>query len=495
MKPTSVAGQSDSNDSVRRFLDQVTPDILAKWEAARDAAREQAAPVEKQLAERRQSLREKHLDTQLAELPPSLHDDLKRMLRTPKSERDDVQKYLASKFEDQLTLSDAALSRKDKDVAALEKKIKTIESEIPPKPQIGALWDRGEPSPTWVFRRGQFNNPGERVGPGALSVLTSEETPFQVDPQPHSTGRRLALARWLTDPQHPLTARVMVNRIWFHHFGRGIVESLGNFGRAGTKPTHPELLDYLAVSFVENGWSLKWLHRQLLLTEAYRQDSAQRDEHLELDPDNRWLSRMPMRRLRAESVRDSLLVLAGRLDTQPSGPPDGVQVRGDGLVTSQPSDRGYRRTIFVQQRRKEIPTVLEVFDLPQMSPNCIERPNSTVAPQALFLQNNGLVRELAASFAERVLAESETRAGRIDVAFRWAYGRPATPEELDQSLAAVEGLAGRWIVDLKDAPQAEGEAGQQNLGDDATLRQAAEKRAFENFCHVLMNSASFLFID
>ena len=150
-------------------------------------------------------------------------------------------------------------------------------AEAGPEPKIQALWDRGEPSPTYIYRRGDWLNPGPLVGPGVPSVLTDGKTPFDVKPPwpgAKKTGRRLAFARWLIRPEHPLTARVMVNRIWKHHFGRGIVATLGNFGKAGAPPTHPELLDWLAREFVRSGWSIKAMHRLMVTSSAYRQQSA-----------------------------------------------------------------------------------------------------------------------------------------------------------------------------------------------------------------------------
>jgi len=350
---------------------------------------------------------------------------------------------------------------------------------------IRALWDRGEPSPTWIFRRGEFTNPGEVVGPGVLSVLSDGKTPFVTKPlRPGSTGRRLAFAQWLTDPQQPLTARVIVNRVWYHHFGRGIVESLGNFGKTGVPPTHPELLDWLAVSFVEHGWSLKWLHRELMNSAAYRQLSYVPAEVEKADPDNRWLSRMPLRRLEAEAVRDSLLAVAGRLDQRPFGRPDLVTVRADGLVTSNPGPDGWRRSIYVRQRRKEVPTILETFDLPQMIPNCVARPNSTVATQSLHLLNNGMVRELAIDFARRVESEIPSdRNSQIDRVFEIALSREPTDEERTQALETINQLIALW------------QSAEQSLTTTADQNDSAETRALANFCHVVMNSAEFLFVD
>jgi hypothetical protein len=188
-------------------------------------------------------------------------------------------------------------------VAELEHAIRQVERRMEPSLEIRALWDRGEPSPTYILRRGEHDKPSRLVGPGVPSVLTDGQTPFVAQPPfpdgTPKTGRRLALARWLIQPDHPLTARVMVNRIWHHHFGAGIVPTLENFGLKGERPSHPELLDWLAIEFVKRGWSIKAMHRMILNSRAYRQSSQVTELAHQLDPLNRCLSHMPLRRLDA----------------------------------------------------------------------------------------------------------------------------------------------------------------------------------------------------
>lgn len=482
LKPTSVPGQSKVENPTRRFLPHVTDDIRQAWEKKKQALQGEIEAREAELKQHIADSRQMYLAQELNKLPEAIRADVKTMLNTPANNRSEEQKQLAKTYEKRFTISEAALLKQDAKLAKLKKQtdaeIKSLKAKMAEEPLIRALWDRGEPSPTWIFRRGQFSNPGELVGPGVLSVLTDGKTPFE--PKTHregSTGRRLAFANWLTEPDHPLTARVIVNRVWHHHFGRGIVESLANFGKSGTPPTHPELLDWLAVSFVENGWSLKWLHRQILTTAAYRQSSQLTEERERLDPDNRWLSRMPLRRRSAESVRDSLLAVAGELDETPFGEPVTVNVRADGLITADRSDKGWRRSIYIRQRRKEIPTILEAFDLPQMSPNCVERPKSTVAPQALHLLNNGMVRELAMAFAERIQSEvPANREKQIERIYQIALSRPPSEEETQFALETLEQLTQEWQSALKDPSK-------------------AETRALANYCHVIMNSAGFSFVD
>ncbi len=364
-------------------------------------------------------------------------------------------------------------------------RVKSLEAQRQPEPQIQALWDRGDPSLTYIYRRGDPMSPGRLVGPGVPSVLTDGKTPFHVEPPwpgAQSTGRRLALARWLTQPDHPLTSRVAVNRIWKHHFGRGIVQTLGNFGKAGGPPTHPELLDWLAVQFVEHGWSFKSMHRLMMTSATYRQSSTLTPEQESLDPDNLLISRMPFVRLDAESLFDSLLLVAGRLDETRYGPGDPVTARPDGLVTPQSTSLGWRRMIYVQQQRKRLPTHLESFDYPQMNPNCIERRDSVVSPQALYLMNNGMVFELAESFAARIRKEvgsdPELQIQRISLI---AFGRLPDDEEQQIAREALTQLETKWTLHLTSTGAADSEV--------------ARQKALTAYCHAIMNAAEFLYID
>ena len=367
----------------------------------------------------------------------------------------------------------------------LEEQIGQLEARRTPEPRIRATWSRGVPSPTYILRRGNYSMPGRLVGPGVPSVLTDGRTPFEVAPPwpgAKKTGRRLALARWLTQPDHPLTARVMVNRIWKHHFGAGIVTTMENFGTTGASPTHPELLDWLAVQFVRHGWSIKQLHRLILTSSTYRQSSRVTPENQRLDSDGGLLSRMPLTRMDAEVVRDSLLAAAGQLDLTPGGPPDAVDERPDGLVTSKRTARGWRRSIYVLHRRRKIPTILERFDLPEVAPNCTERGVSIVAPQALHLLNNAMVFELAGHFANRIRDQAGSNpAMQIDRIHLVAHGRRPSDDERLLVLATLEELAQRWLAETQE--------------DAVDAERTAAERALVNYCHAVMNSAEFLYID
>jgi cytochrome c553 len=479
-------GAFDEYDWLRpheRMLPQITADERQKQHAHNAPLSAQYTVLRKAVEKQAEPLRQKCREEALAKLPEVLRDDLRRMLATPPDKRDAVQRYLAEKLEKGLRFDIyelIELSAEFKKVSESQvRKMEALQSRmLPGGDTILALWDRGDPSPTYIYRKGDPEKPGRLVGPGVPSVLTDGRTPFVVKPPwpgAKKTGRRLALAQWLVRPDHPLTTRVMVNRIWKQHFGRGLVATLQNFGQTGARPTHPELLDWLAQEFVRQGWSIKAMHRLLMTSTVCRQSSARAPVLEKRDPENRLLGRMPLRRMEADVLYDALLQVGDRLDRRPFDAPDPVDVRPDGLVTPMGTERGWRRSVYVLQRRKELPTLLETFDFPQMTLNCVERPHTTVALQALNLMNDSLVRELAGAFARRVAREAGAEpAHRIERAYWIALSRPPTPEERGIGLRALAEMTQAWARhDQKDAAD----------------------RALATFCHAVMNSAAFLAID
>jgi hypothetical protein len=410
-------------------------------------------------------------------------DETLRALRIADNNRSQPQRILVEMLQRVYILPDAkqavAVVEARQVVRDIEKQIKETQREMAPPPTIRAVWDRGEPSPTYILRRGEHNKPGPLVGPGVPSVLTDGRTPFDVKPPfpngTNRTGRRLAFANWLTQPEHPLTARVIVNRVWYHHFGTGLVKTLENFGANGDRPSHPELLDWLAVKFVEQDWSIKDLHRLVMNSQTFRQSSRITDDRRKADPQNRLLSRMSLRRMDAESLRDSLLAVSGRLDTQAGGPPDTVSVNENGLVSVDPTGNNcWRRSIYIQYRRTEIPSMMETFDYPEMGPNCLSRSVSTASPQSLMLMNSEHVHELAASFAARVEAahqagSAENLPDQIDTVYQLALSRLPSDDERQLGVDTLKELRDVW----PEKPTA----------------------AFSIYCHTILNSGAFLYID
>ena len=359
-----------------------------------------------------------------------------------------------------------------------DQQIRDLEARRRPEPKIMALWDRGEPSPTYMYRRGNHATPGTFVSPGVPAVLHNSDRPFEIVPPwpgAKSTGRRLALARWLTSPDHPLTSRVMINRVWKHHFGQGIVRSLGNFGKTGDRPTHPELLDYLARDFIGRDYSIKAMHRQLILSTTYQQSSRVTEQARNLDPSNHLLSRMPLQRLDAEQLRDAILVVSGDLNDVMGGTSEPVQVRPDGLVLT-----GNRRSVYVQQLRKHPPSLMESFDLPAMNPNCLQRSDSLVATQALHLWNDAAVRRHATHFSDGLDA-SALNHETIAAIFQKAFARTPTPDELDACSETLKQLSDEWLNG--------------NQAADDSARKEADRRALATFCHTILNTAEFLYLD
>jgi mono/diheme cytochrome c family protein len=481
-------GAYDEHDWLQpanRLLPHVTAEERQKQQAHNRPLQEQIDGLRQVLDRQAEALRQKFREEGLAKLPEALRADVRQALATPPGKRDVVQKYLADKLEKGLRFDVPELKKLDaafkKTADETDKKVAALQDRLLPGAAVRALWDRGEPSPTYVYRQGDYLKPGRLVGPGVPSVLTDGRTPFVVAPPwpgATKTGRRLALARWLVRLDHPLTARVLVNRLWQQHFGRGLVKTLDNFGHTGARPTHPELLDWLAREFVHRGWSIKAMHRLLMTSATYRQSSTRTPGLEGVVPDDRLLARMPLRRMEAEVLYDSLLQVGDCLDRRPYDTPDRVELRPDGLVTPVGTAHGWRRSIYVLQRRKEVPTLLENFDFPQMTPNCIERVPSTVASQALTLMNNALVHRLAEAFARRVAREAGPDPARqIEQVYWIALGRPPTPEERAVGLQALAGLTRAWT-----------EQGRPK-------HEVPFVRALSTFCHALLNSAAFLTVD
>ena len=378
------------------------------------------------------------------------------------------------------------------DADSFRKQIAELKAKLLDKPGIRALYELGgEPSAAYLLRRGEALSPGEQVQPGVPSVLRIGIAPYRIaargdpdGPQGDASGRRLALARWLTQPDHPLTSRVIVNRIWMRHFGRGLVESTSNFGRTGTPPSHPELLDWLATEFVRRQWSIKAMHRLILTSTAWRQTSRVEPALEKADPVNVLLSRMPLRRMDADALHDSILKVTGRLDPKQFGQPASIEIKPDGEVAPKGSPTGFRRSVYVLQRRRSPVTMLEVFDTPPMTPNCIERPHSTVATQALQLLNASALLDHSRNLAGRLVdvAGHDSRR-QVEQAYLHVLSRRARPTEIDRGVAALAGLTEHWRKHL---------AGR---SDPAPHGWTSQWMALGDFVHTLLNSAEFIYAD
>ena len=493
LKPTAVPGQSNGVMGTRA-LSVAIPERVAEVAANNAEIQQQIDLVNKKHEIIVTEVKAAYFAKELTRLPEIIRSDVEAAFAKAADTRDDVQRYLVDKFSKELQLTEKQLAA-DKDVAASKKAVTAEVNELDAKRDaiepIRALWDRGEPSPTYLFVRGDFQQPGRLIGPGVPSVLTDGKTPFtpvSLAAAAEGTGRRLALAQWLIAPAHPLTARVMVNRIWSHHFGRGIVSSIDNFGNVGVRPTHPELLDWLSGWFIETDWSMKDLHRLMITSRTYRQVSGVSDEILEQDPENLYLSHMNLRRLTAEEVRDSIIDIAGKLNQTQYGKPDAVTVRGDGLVTAVGDNGVYRRSVYLRQRRKEMPSFLETFDLPQMNPACQQRPTSNVAQQALFLLNSTMVRDLSDQFALKNMDTSSSdgdKSAAINNIYLAVTGQAPDETQLLQSLDALESLEHKWKQHIDSL----------TAKDRGQMQLSPAQKALSTFGHALWNSAGFLYVD
>jgi len=372
-----------------------------------------------------------------------------------------------------------------------------IRARIPVEGFLRALTEvPGKVPTTFVFYRGDHRQAGQKVEPGELSVVNLR-APVKLpvnDKAVPTTGRRLAYARHLVSGRHPLVARVIVNRIWMHHFGSGLVASAGDFGVLGQRPTHPELLDWLADEFVRSGWRVKWLHRLILDSWVFRQLSRRTLELDRVDPDNLLLGRMSIRRLESEALRDAILAISGSMNSGMYGQPVSVMEDAVGQIvlgkenldgerkptkTIDLEGEQFRRSLYVQVRRTRPLGVLETFDVPVMTPNCSKRPSSNVAPQSLMLMNSDFVVEYSERLAERVETEAgPDRRSQVLRAWQLAYGVDPDPDVIGDLVSFVERQS-----------EAFGKVATKN--DETTPPQ----RAMASFCQALLSANRFLYVD
>lgn len=480
-----------------------------------DADRQKAAQVEEQAkqieAERlkkQQEFIQRTLDKELAKLPPELHAPLRAARETPAAKRTAEQKKLLQQYPS-VNVDSGSLYLYDQKAANELKRMADeagkIRAEKPKEEFVRALWEppQQSPPPTFLFHRGLFAQPKQELPPRPpriLSMSLPAEFPRDDSTLPTS-GRRLALARWLTDSRHPLTSRVAVNRLWLHHFGRGLVSTPNDFGFLGTRPSHPELLDWLASELMAGNWSVKRLQRLIVTSTTYRQGSLRRRDAEAIDQDNRWLWRMPVRRIDAETLRDSLLLTSGRLNFRQFGPSVPVMADNVGqfvvgienLNAGRPGDlvplhgEEFRRSVFIQARRSRPLSVLDPFDLPRMEPNCAVRGSSTVATQSLLLMNNEFVANNAAEFAKRVAENAgQDVVGQIRLAWQIACTSEPSPSEL---AGAAQYVLEQSLHYATHPPVVE-------TGKKAPAPQPdPQLEALTTLCHALLSSNRFLYVD
>jgi hypothetical protein len=366
-------------------------------------------------------------------------DHGERILRTPREQRTwKEQKSLTDYFLENYQRVVSKDRAKELGFDELSRKLKELDESFPALSEAPVIAQSPVKRQTQIHIRGQYKDKGIVVGPGTLAVLP----PLEVE-----NPTRLDLARWLVSESNPLPSRVIVNRFWQELFGRGLVASAENFGSQGEKPSHPELLDWLANEFVANGWSMKGIIKKMVMSAAYRQSAATRPDLDATDPENRWLARQRRLRLSAEQIRDSALLASGLLYPKIGGEsvfppqPEGAQRIGSGpkWVASEGKDR-YRRGLYIVFQRMSPYPLMTNFDAPSGYGPACRRERSNTPLQALNLLNDPLFAEAAQALALRVLTESRSAEfnDRLDFAFLLCLGRQAEPDEREYWLKSLD---------------------------------------------------------
>jgi hypothetical protein len=423
------------------------------------------AELEKRNAAVRGAARERLLTSGASNLPA---DVVTAFLAEP-SIRNEQQRKLVEEHAKQLTAeAEASLTVEERStIASNDDAIAGLRRQIPDLPRAYYLHEpKPAPPPTYLLVRGKADQPGQLLVPGTPEVLGAEPA---FPPPDRTSRRRLTLARWITSRENPLTARVIVNRVWQHHFGEGLVRTPSDFGVMGERPTHPELLDWLANWFMENGWSLKKLHRLILTSNAYRMSKQWNADYAEKDPEDRLLWRMPYQRLEVEAIRDSALVASGQLNPRMLGPsmyphipPAALEGNSDPDKIWKESDEGEtsRRTVYAFLKRSMVVPMLEVLDLCDTARSTAKRRNTSVATQALTLFNGDFVNQQARRLSERLRREAPGDvSAQIDLAYRLTLARPPIAKET------------------------------------AAMREFLTREPLEEMCRVIFNLNEFAYVD
>lgn len=484
-----------------RLVSLYTPEERAKA----DAIEAEAKKIEEDAKAMTAKFKDEIFEKRLTALPEELREKIREARKAPVAKRTPEQKQLFKEHPG-LNVDAGGLNlfdkEADKKVLARKAEADKLRATKPPEQFLMTLTEViGEVPDTFLFNRGDHVQPREKIEPGELAILNMK-SPAAIpvkDKALPSTGRRLAYARHLTNGNHPLVPRVLVNRFWLHHFGRGIVNTPADFGVQGERPTHPELLDWLASEFVTGGWKLKALHKLLVTSTVYRQ-SARNDASLNADPDNKLYGRFKLKRIDAETLRDAMLAVSGKLNPELFGPAVPVAVDSFGRViigqqkvnanrdpigVDSVGGQEFRRSIYTQTRRKQPLTVLDAFDAPVMSPNCDVRPSTTVAPQSLLLMNDTFVVNAATQLAERLRKEHGGDA-RQQIVRGWKllFGEEPTEAEVRDMLL--------FLAEQSETLRARVIAQPAKKGEQAADPQL---QALASLCQALLSTNRFLYVE
>jgi hypothetical protein len=442
---------------------------LRDWEAKTADVRRQIDEVERPYKERFSQKRRGRFPEELSHLL-----DIAPEKRTP------LEQQLAAMVMKQVFMDDKGMFNGMK--PAEKERWESLKKQLvdagpkPTPPAIAmAFTDVGpDAPPTHVLKRGNWRKPDAEVRPGFLSVVDDRLAEVHPPAGGKTSGRRSALANWIAAANNPLTIRTIVNRVWADHFGQGIVDSLGDLGFQGDRPTHPELLDWLAINFVREGWSLKSLHRMIVLSDAYRRGSTYDSAAAKLDPQNHLLWRMNRRRLDGEAIRDSVLSVADTINPKEGGPsvfpelPAEMTATGAWPVSADPAERD-RRSVYVYVKRNLRYPLFGAFDAPDRNEACSRRFETTTPAQSLMLLNEKLYADKARRFAERVIREAGTDpTAAVERAYLLALSRKPSSEE---RTAATQFLA------------------------EQAKRAGGPTEALADFCHAVFNLNEFVYVD
>ncbi len=486
-----------ANTTADDEVPMVSPAEMQKWRERKAAWEAASKPVQDKIASLLDPEKAKILKEFVDKYPAEIQD----VLTKPPAQRTPYEWMMFYKAKPYLTIDDEVAAKalkgdKKKQYEALLVELKQYSALDPGEPQLGiGMRDISATAPaTHRLSVGVYDAKLEEVQPGFLSIIDPNPANIVPPAGENSTGRRTALANWLTNPKNPLTARVMVNRIWHYHFGQGIVASPSDFGVMGGRPSHPELLDWLASDFIQNGWDIKRLHKQIVMSATYRQSSAFNEVAAKEDPHNKLLWRFSRERLEGEVIRDAALAVSGVLNDNVGGPsvypelPAGAgKPRGGWKVSGDAAERN-RRSIYIFVRRNARYPMLEAFDMPDTHESCGRRNQTITAPQAMSLLNGKVSLEWAQAFAGRVLSQAgPDMKADIDTAYRLAFGRHPDGFEKDSV---------QTFFDKQKSIVAERKASGGKLALPTVMPAGydpAQGAALVDFCQMLLNSNEFVY--
>ncbi len=468
-----------------------------EWESVKQAVADGRLPIEQLVAQQTpqdgatagtDAVPNEQVVLLCKELP---HEALMAVSTDP-NQRNDQQKKLIGDHAEKLVQLARALANESQlsSLDVCQQQLTELQASYPAPLERGYVWFEKGPTAnvSHVFDRGDPRNPAAEVNPGFPGILI-DQPPAAPTPTAHSTGRRLQLARWMVEEDHPLTARVLVNRLWQHHFGDGLVATENDFGVMGEAPSNQGLLDWLASELVAGGWRMKRMHRMMVLSETYRMSSAANARAMQLDPTDALLWRYRPRRLEAEALRDTMLAVTGTLNPKSGGPSffpkisqavlETQSMPGNGWKASEPQE-ALRRSIYIFVKRTLIVPELDVFDFPCTEESCQQRNVSTVAPQALTLLNGEFIHEQAAALANRLIREADRDdLARVERAYRLTFSRAPSESERTAVLEFLDRQRGQIVADSPD---------------EETVK-SVDFKALSAFCLVLLNTNEFAYLQ